>query len=91
MHALNVVVIFVVYVHNAGYPAFYDTATVNVVVLDVNDNPPVFSTTTDSLTLSIPENANMGVAHTVEAYDADAGSNGQVSYYISGKKHFLCR
>jgi len=78
-----------VYVHNAGYPAFYDTTTLNVVVLDANDNPPVFSKTTNPLTLNIPENANMAVVHTVEAYDADAGDNGHVSYYISGKKRCL--
>jgi hypothetical protein len=76
----------VVYVHNAGYPAMYDTTTVTVTVLDENDNAPVFSPTTTSMVLNIPENAIMAVVHTVDAYDADAGDNGLVSYYISGKK-----
>lgn len=77
------------FVHNSGYPAFYDTTTVAVTVLDMNDNPPVFSSTTLALTLSIPENANMAVVHTVEASDADIGDNGRVSYYISGMYRIL--
>jgi protocadherin-16/23 len=63
----------------------YDTTTVQVTVLDENDNAPVFSSTTASLVLSIPENANMAVVHTVDAYDADIGDNGLVSFYISGE------
>jgi hypothetical protein len=81
----------VVYVHNAGYPAMYDTTTVTVTVLDENDNAPVFSPTTIALVLNIPENANMAVVHTVDAYDTDAGNNGLVSYYISGKSNDVRR
>ena len=80
--------LYLVYVHNAGIPAFYDTTTLNVTVLDVNDNSPVF-TSSASRTLSIPENANMAVVHTIEASDADLGDNGRLTYYISGKHQHL--
>jgi len=78
-----VFVIVVVYVHNAGYPALYDMATVYVRVRDVNDNPPVFAISQE-WTLEIPENARMSAIHTVEAYDADDGDNARISYSITG-------
>lgn len=87
LHACNTnsnVFLCAVYVHNDGYPALYDMTTVIVKVLDVNDNAPIFTASTQVLDLQIPENANMAVIHTVEAYDADLDDNGLISYYIAG-------
>lgn len=70
------------YVRNEATPPWYDTATVLVNVLDTNDNPPVFQST--SYDLQVPENAPMDVVHTVRASDADIGSNEIVSYFIVG-------
>jgi len=84
-------VTYVVYVHNSGHPALYDTATVYVTVRDVNDNSPVFASSSDGWTLDVPENANMAAIHTVEASDADDGDNARISYFISGIFVYLLR
>lgn len=53
--------------------------TININVLDVNDNPPAFSE--DMLNVSIPEDTAIGqVIAQVSATDPDDGSNGQVRY-----------
>jgi len=81
--------VYVVYVYNSGHPALYDTATVYVTVRDINDNSPVFASTSDGWTLDVPENANMAAIHTVEASDADAGDNARISYFITGTFAYL--
>jgi hypothetical protein len=59
-------------------PQLNGTLTVNIVVLDVNDNSPVFDNTTYVAT--VPENkANIDVIK-VRALDPDLGSSGNVTY-----------
>ncbi|KAE9554056.1 hypothetical protein FO519_002752 [Halicephalobus sp. NKZ332] len=59
----------------------YSFALVTVVVMDVNDNGPVFSTFYDKI--SVPEDALVGtVLATFVASDADDGVNGHVSYSL---------
>uniref|UniRef100_A0A8C7NGT1 Protocadherin Fat 4 n=1 Tax=Oncorhynchus mykiss TaxID=8022 RepID=A0A8C7NGT1_ONCMY len=52
-------------------------------VLDVNDNPPIFNATSysTSVTESLPPGSSI---ITVMARDDDLGSNGQLSYMLSG-------
>jgi protocadherin-16/23 len=68
------------YVRDRAFPALYDTATILVHVLDVNDNSPVFTQTLYEM--NVPENAAMSVITTVKATDADTGDNGNVIYSI---------
>jgi len=60
----------------------YDSATVILNVLDINDNSPVFHELFYSLEIS--ENSNMAVIHTIEAIDKDSGDNGRITYSIKG-------
>lgn len=58
------------------------TATVNVVVEDVNDNAPAFQN--EPYSANVAENVNVGyLIGTVLATDADSGPRGLVSYSIS--------
>ena len=55
---------------------------VNIQVLDVNDNSPVF--TRHVYARKLAESVSMGtVVEVVRANDADIGNNGEVSYSIS--------
>ncbi|XP_021374629.1 protocadherin Fat 3-like [Mizuhopecten yessoensis] len=57
------------------------TATLMITVVDVNDNPPVF--TEQSYTYSIPENTTVGEeVGVVNATDQDTGLNAEISYSI---------
>ncbi|XP_048060461.1 cadherin-23 isoform X2 [Megalobrama amblycephala] len=52
-----------------------------ITILDINDNPPVFSPS--SFTVHLPENSPTGVVVTqLSASDADAGSNGWLQYRL---------
>ncbi|KAK2720851.1 hypothetical protein QYM36_004658, partial [Artemia franciscana] len=74
--------VLTVYVHDTSIPIQYDTATVTIEVLDINDHTPDFG---DSCyMLSIPENNGFSVIHTVVATDADSAVNGEVTYSIVG-------
>ncbi|XP_034149297.1 protocadherin-16 [Esox lucius] len=65
-----------------GSPALSSTATVEVTVLDVNDNSPVFGS--KSYTVDVSEDAAQGTpVLKVTAIDADEGENGQVLYFLS--------
>uniref|UniRef100_A0A8D0EZK3 Cadherin domain-containing protein n=1 Tax=Strix occidentalis caurina TaxID=311401 RepID=A0A8D0EZK3_STROC len=60
---------------------FYNLTVVAIIVGDVNDNPPVFSSSTYEV--SVPENEVLGRALlTVSATDLDAGANAIVKYRI---------
>lgn len=61
----------------------YDMTTVVVNVLDENDNAPEFAQGA-CYPLSIPENNELTVVHTVAAFDLDEGNNGEIVYSISG-------
>ncbi|RVE67603.1 hypothetical protein OJAV_G00104590 [Oryzias javanicus] len=68
---------------DSGSPALSGTGTVTVLVDDVNDNVPVFSSST--FHTSIAEDAPTGTdVLLVNSSDADVGVNGAVSYRLSG-------
>eukprot|EP00064_Thunnus_orientalis_P000719 superscaffoldBa00000039_g720 len=64
-----------------GNPGGTSTATVNIVVTDVNDNDPEFNLTIPTNFTVQEEKANLFVGQ-VMATDPDAGANGQVQYRI---------
>ncbi|XP_053542760.1 protocadherin gamma-A3 isoform X38 [Ictalurus punctatus] len=67
---------------DGGEPVLSGTVQIHVIVLDANDNAPVFTQKIYRTTLI--ENADKGTkVITVSASDADKGSNGQVAYYLS--------
>ncbi|XP_078684144.1 protein dachsous-like [Branchiostoma floridae x Branchiostoma belcheri] len=69
------------YARDGAYPSRFGFASVVVSVLDTNDHAPVFKDAEYMMT--VPENQpNYGIIHTVVAYDADIGTNGQVRYEI---------
>merc|ERR1740137_246149 len=62
-------------------PPTLDYMTISVVVMDVNDNTPQFSS--DEYETSVAENSHIGTIITfVTAFDEDNGSNGEVLYRI---------
>ncbi|XP_052430020.1 putative protocadherin beta-18 isoform X4 [Carassius gibelio] len=67
---------------DGGSPQKTGTLKINIIVLDVNDNAPVFSQSV--YTALVAENALMGtLVLKVSATDADQGTNKQVSYSFS--------
>ncbi|CAK1600650.1 unnamed protein product [Parnassius mnemosyne] len=70
---------------DGGTPPLRGTMTVNITILDVNDNPPVFAESAYSAT--IPENATIGTTVLkVSATDSDAGENGLIEYSINRRQ-----
>ncbi|XP_054244952.1 protocadherin gamma-A2-like [Indicator indicator] len=66
---------------DGGEPSRTGTARIRVVVLDANDNAPVFSPA--EYTVSVPEDVPVGSALvTVTASDADEGLYGEVKYSL---------
>ena len=74
---------FAAYVRDNGFPALYDTCTIMVTVGDKNDNTPEFKELVSEL--EVPENTRMPSVYNMLALDPDAGSNGMISYYITGE------
>ncbi|XP_037117182.1 protocadherin beta-16-like isoform X9 [Syngnathus acus] len=67
---------------DGGDPQLTGTMRVEIVVLDSNDNAPVF--TQEIYKVTVMETATKGTFMcTVSAVDADEGSNGRVSYSIT--------
>ncbi|XP_029588033.1 protocadherin gamma-A3 isoform X18 [Salmo trutta] len=67
---------------DGGEPRLSGTVQIHVTVLDANDNAPVFTQPVYKATIT--ENSPKGTyLTTVSASDADKGSNGEVSYFIS--------
>ncbi|XP_067361274.1 cadherin EGF LAG seven-pass G-type receptor 2 isoform X3 [Channa argus] len=64
-----------------GLPALKTPVSIQVTILDVNDNPPVFEK--DEFDIMVEENSPIGlvVAH-ISATDPDEGSNAQIMYQI---------
>ena len=56
------------------------TQSLLLLVEDVNDSEPVFSSFPSAI--EVPENSNPGILLTVEATDRDEGAYGQVVYYL---------
>ncbi|XP_030223894.1 protocadherin gamma-A11-like [Gadus morhua] len=70
---------------DGGTPQRSGTVEIDITVLDVNDNAPVFNQSVYRAT--VIENAPVGThITTVNASDADAASNGLVTYYFSNLK-----
>ncbi|XP_051810270.1 protocadherin alpha-2-like isoform X3 [Acanthochromis polyacanthus] len=69
---------------DGGTPPKTGTLQIQVNVLDVNDNPPVFSKSLYKV--QVVENANIGTALlTLTATDLDDGVNGQILYSFAEK------
>ncbi|XP_026214107.1 protocadherin beta-16-like [Anabas testudineus] len=67
---------------DGGTPQRSGSVNIEITVLDVNDNPPVFNQSV--YTATVTENAAVGTyITTVNASDADSGSNGLVTYTFS--------
>ena len=65
-----------------GSPARTAIATLNIIVLDINEEPPIFLDPEYSRT--IPESTSSGFTLvTVEAEDNDFGENGTVYYSLT--------
>ncbi|XP_055744877.1 protocadherin gamma-A3-like isoform X11 [Salvelinus fontinalis] len=70
---------------DGGNPQRSGTVNIEITVLDANDNAPVFNQSLYRAT--VMEDAPKGTyITTVNASDADSGSNGQISYYLSKLK-----
>uniref|UniRef100_A0A673BX65 Cadherin domain-containing protein n=1 Tax=Sphaeramia orbicularis TaxID=375764 RepID=A0A673BX65_9TELE len=69
---------------DGGEPQLSGTMQIDITVLDVNDNAPVF--TQPIYKATVTENSPKGtVVTTVTASDADQGSNGKVTYSITNR------
>lgn len=70
-----------------GMPRKYGYASLNITILDVNDNAPLFNPTTYKA--EIFENATVGTfLLEMRATDQDSGSNGQISYSLKDTSLF---
>ena len=72
-----------------GTPPLFSSALVLIAILDVNDNPPIFSER--NYTAIVPELADIDtVILNVQAEDADTGINSEVTYRLMGENsaHF---
>ncbi|XP_043113938.1 protocadherin alpha-2-like [Puntigrus tetrazona] len=77
---------------DGGNPPKSGTLNISIIVLDINDNRPVFSR--DSYTATILENAPRGtVVIKINATDLDEGMNGEIEFSlgenVEGKIHDL--
>jgi hypothetical protein len=75
-------------VEDGGDPGRYDTSSVTVLVLDSNDNPPVFEHS--PYTVKIMENADLSKKpiFTVRARDRDDSPFNEIEYSIrAGGQH----
>lgn len=73
---------------DGGRPPLYGYLLVNVTILDVNDNPPMFDHSDYSVSLneSVPPGTPV---LPVVATDADAGDNARITYYLAdGERRF---
>ncbi|NXU81636.1 PCD23 protein, partial [Oreotrochilus melanogaster] len=68
-----------------GNSPVYSSTQVNISVTDINDNPPVFLTKSDRVTIAHtqPPGTAVYIAH---AEDKDSGLNGVVKYSITSKQ-----
>uniref|UniRef100_A0A3P8PP46 Protocadherin-15 n=1 Tax=Astatotilapia calliptera TaxID=8154 RepID=A0A3P8PP46_ASTCA len=64
-----------------GHPEGTSTATVSIVVTDVNDNDPLFDTSLP-VNLTVIEEQKHAYVGQVKATDPDLGANGQVHYRL---------
>ncbi|CAM4589988.1 unnamed protein product [Lepidochelys olivacea] len=69
---------------DGGSPPRSGTAQIRVIVLDANDNPPVFSQTTYKARV-LENSSKDDLVVTVSATDLDEGNYGEISYFFSQK------
>ncbi|NXI90142.1 PCD23 protein, partial [Psophia crepitans] len=83
-HETQAVVVLTIQSQLGNSPA-YSSTQVNISVIDVNDNPPVFLTKSDKVTISCtqPPGTAVYIAH---AEDKDSGLNGAIKYSIASKQ-----
>ncbi|NXG56756.1 PCD23 protein, partial [Hemiprocne comata] len=83
-HETQSVVVLTVQSQLGNFPV-YSSTQVNVSVIDVNDNHPVFLTRSDKVTISHtqPPGTAVYIAH---AEDRDSGLNGAIKYSIASKQ-----
>ena len=84
------VVTLTIHCSDKGNPPMTSTQKVNITILDINDNTPVFSKISYSITMK--ENNTIG-SHilTVNATDADTGPNARVTYRLGSNARGLVR
>lgn len=64
----------------------YSTTQVNIAIMDINDNAPVFLRTRD--TTSVSQNTLPGtVLFIAHAHDDDSGANGRVRYHLRNNRY----
>lgn len=80
----------IVQASDQGTPSLSSTATVNVTLLDVNDNAPLCNHS--SYVIEVAENFTVnGTVVSLQCSDADQGQNSVISYNItSGKTKTKC-
>ena len=61
-----------------------DVTTLEVIVMDENDNSPEFRPGS-CYTLAVPENQETSAIHVIAATDLDDGKNGEIFYSIESK------
>ena len=72
---------------DGGVPSLTSSATVNILVLDENDNAPAFPTTT--YLVNVQEGVPVGSSiFKVTATDADQGENGKFDFSLIGTEEF---
>lgn len=62
----------------------FDVATLIITIGDINDNAPEFRPGS-CYGLSVPENSEASIIHTVVASDLDEGANAEIVYSIIGE------
>ncbi|KAI5710531.1 hypothetical protein M8J76_011971 [Diaphorina citri] len=69
---------------DGGTPTRYGYLQVNVTILDVNDNPPIFAHSVSDYSVSLNESVLPGTkVLQVIATDNDQGDNAKITYYLS--------
>lgn len=64
-----------------GSPVLSETVSVQIAILDVNDNAPIFGSS--AYTVSVPEDVPIGTQFlNISATDADVGLNAKLTYSI---------
>lgn len=72
------------YAKSKGPMPLFDVATLVIRINDVNDHAPEFRPGT-CYPLSVPENHETTIVHTIVATDLDEGLNADIIYTITGK------
>lgn len=71
----------VIQASDKGTPPLSETVSVNITILDINDNSPVF--TKPSFSVTVPESLRIGSRFlNVTASDADSGDNALLTFSI---------